>query len=147
MSTAPIDYPPRLLEAAAFLKEHDPAVAEWPPGRYLEWFDCLWRKGCVGVVRQNGSVCAVAVARCVGDIEDALCDNYLHHEDPVAGPFLWVDQIASAHPLGLSHLMAQARKRFGPRTDVGGQVFNRNGQLRKLPWQRVNQLFSSHGLT
>lgn len=143
----PPAYSSRLLDAAAFLKAHDPAVAEWPPERFLPWFDLMWRKGLVGVVGEAGTIRAVGVARCVGDVEDALTDNYLHREDPVAGPLLWVDQLASTHPLGLLLLLAQARSRFGPRTTVSGLVFHRPGKLRMLPWKRVEQLLQHHGLT
>lgn len=137
----------RLIDAATFLRAHDPAVAEWPFDRFLPWFDHHWHRGHVGVVTNHGRVVAVGVARCVGDIEDAICDDYLHLEDPVAGPLLWVDQLASLHPLGLVLLLAQARQRFGPRTNVSGQVFHRPGKLRKLPWKRVEQLLKHHGLT
>lgn len=143
----PIGYSASLLEAAAFLKMHDPAVAEWPLPRLLEWFAHFWRNGQVGVVLEHGHVRAVGVARCVRSVEEAQADPYAHHESPDIGAILWVDQLASRHPLGLPILLAHARARFGPRTTVHGDVFKRPGDLRMVPWNRVERLLQHHGLT
>lgn len=142
----PASYSPRLLEAAAFLKHHDPAVREWPRLRLLQWLAHFWAHGQAGVVRNAGRICAVGVARCVRDQAEAEACAYAHHENPDTGRILWVDQLASVHPLGLPLLLAQARSRFGPRTIVSGHVFKRPGELRMLPWNRVEKLLHHHGL-
>jgi hypothetical protein len=142
-----IGYSQAILEAAAFLRHRDPAVATWPMPRLLEWLAHFWRLGQVGVVTEHGRVRAVGVARCVASIEEAEADEYAHHEAPETGAILWVDQLASDHPLGLPILLAQARSRFGPRAHVSGQVFKRPGALRLVPWVRVERLLKHHGLT
>jgi len=134
-------------EALAFLQIHLRSLADWPPGLLLPWFTWHWRNGGVGIVRHQGRVRAVAVARCVASIAEAQEHAYAHHEDPESGRILWCDQLASEHPLGLSILLAQARLRFGPRATVAGDVFKRPGELRMLPWSRVEKLLHHHGLT
>jgi hypothetical protein len=136
-----------LLEAAAFLKLKCPAMAQWPLPRLLAWFDVFWRDARVGVVRKHGEIVAVGVARCVQSIEEAEEHSYAHHEDPAEGRILWVDQLASDVPLGLPVLLAQARARFGPREQVSGHVFRRPGDLRMVPWNRVERLLSHHELS
>jgi hypothetical protein len=115
--------------------------------RLLEWLAWHWRNGGVGIVLEAGEIRAVGVARCVRSIEEARAEPYAHHEDPDTGRILWVEQLASRHPLGLPILLAQARSRFGPRPTVSGDVFKRPGELRMLPWNRVERLLHHHGLT
>jgi len=134
---------PGIIAVAAFLRRHDPAVAHWPVGRLLAWLRWHWANGGVGIVGQRGRIVAVGVARCVHTIEDAENEAYEHDEK---APMLWVDQLASTHPLGLPLLLAQARTRFGPRETVCGHVFKRPGELRMLPWKRVERLLEHHGL-
>ena len=135
--------PPGLILIAAFLRRHDPAVDHWPPEVLLTWLEWHWRNGGVGIIRAAGRIVAVGVARCVNSQAQAEASAYAHDEK---GALLWVDQLASTHRLGLPLLLAQARLRFGPRKTVSGQVFKRPGELRMLPWKRVERLLSHHGL-
>ena len=143
----PVGHSARLLEAAAFLQSHDPAVRDWPTLRLLQWLAHFWAHGQVGIVTTGSRIRAIGVARCVQSIAEAQAHAYAHHENPDIGRILWVDQLASDHPLGLPLLLAQARSRFGPRSTVSGEVFKRPGELRMLPWNRVEKLLSHHGLT
>lgn len=137
---------PRFLEAAQFLRAALPSVAAWPAPRLLEWLAHWWRLGQVGLVLERQRIRAVGVARCVHSIEAAQADDY-HNDEGELSRILWVDQLASDHPLGLYLLLAQARSRFGPRAMVSGQVLKRPGELRMLPWTRVEKLLHHHGLT
>ena len=137
----------RLIEAATFLKMHDPAVAKWPPEAFLPWFVWHWHNGGVGVIGEGPHIRAVGVARCVKSVKEAEDHPYAHHEEHDTGRILWVDQLASTHRLGLPLLLAQAKQRFGPRTTVQGHVFKRPGELRMLPWNRVEQLLKYHGFS
>jgi hypothetical protein len=134
--------PPGLILIAAFLRRHLPAVDHWAPEVLLVWLEWHWRNGGVGVIRERGRIVAVGVARCVHFRKQAETSPYYHAED---GPLLWVDQLASTHRLGLPLLLAQARLRFGPRKTVSGHVFKRPGELRMLPWKRVEKLLDHHG--
>lgn len=134
--------PPGLMLIAAFLRRHDPAVEHWPVDTLLAWLAWHWRNGGVGVIRAEGRIVAVGVARCLQF--EAQARHPYHHDEN--GPLLWVDQLASTHRLGLPLLLAQARLRFGPRTTVSGHVFKRPGELRMLPWKRVERLLDHHGL-
>lgn len=134
---------PGLILIAAFLRRHLPALDHWPVETLVEWLRWHWSNGGVGVVRDHGRIVAVGVARCVHSVEQAERETYAHDEN---GPLLWVDQLASTHRLGLPILLAQARLRFGPRKTVSGQVFKRPGELRMLPWKRVERILLHHGL-
>lgn len=135
---------PGVFAVAAFLRRHDPAVAHWLPGTLLRWLRWHWQNGGVGIVGHRGQIVAVGVARCVRTLAEGRRDTYAHHEQ--AGMILWVDQLASIHPLGLPVLLTQARERFGPRGTVSGHVFKRSGELRMLPWSRVERILHHHGL-
>lgn len=110
------------------------------------WLWHWWCHAQVGVAGEGGIIRAVGVARCVRTTHEAAAEAYAHHEDATEGSVLWVDQLASTHPLGVPILLAQARTRFGPRNWVSGQVFKRPGELRMLPWNRVERLLQHHGL-
>lgn len=129
---------PALITVAAFLKRHGAGPRRWPREKLLPWLEWHWKNGGVGVVHDRGRVLAAAVARCVNTFDEAD-RHYAHRED---GALLWVDELASIHPHGLSLLLNQARSRFGPRLAVVGHVFNRPGKLRMLPWKTVERLMS-----
>lgn len=136
-----------MLEAAAFLKMHDPAVREWPLPRLLAWLSHFWHAAQVGLVFNDGILMGVGVARCVQSVAEAEAQPYAHHENSDVGRILWCDQLAGRHALVLPLILAQARSRFGPRESVSGHVFKRPGDLRMVPWSRVEKILKHHGLT
>lgn len=122
--------------AATFLQARTPGIREWPRGRFLLWFDWYWRDGRAAVIYDRGAIVAVAVARAMHRPEDAA-DPYFHDE---GAPLIWVDDIASDHPQGISALLQLAAQRFGERTAFAGHVFRHDGRLRFIPWRTVARL-------
>lgn len=136
---------PEQIAVAAFLKRHEKWLRHAKREHFLPFIQWYWRDARIGVVRENGRVRAVALVRAVDEVAQAN-EPYFHAEK---GRIVWIDHIASCHPLGVPILMRQAMQRFGPREAFAGHVFNRDGELRMLPWQVVERMTkqNDHGLT
>lgn len=139
--------PPLLISCAAYLKRHRPETYRHAPREillgHLLWY---WTAGRLGVVLDNGRVVALALARCIEKIDQGK-DPYAHAEQ---GPIVWVEEIVSTHPRGVALLFQQLKQRFGIRHTLAGQVFNRAGELRKLPYELVDRMTQGeqdHGIT
>ncbi|EIQ00750.1 hypothetical protein OpiT1DRAFT_05306 [Opitutaceae bacterium TAV1] len=128
---------PGIIQIAEFFRRHGAAPRGWPVRVLVPWLRWHWRNGGVCVVRAGGRIVAAGVGRCVDSPAEADADLYRHNE---YGAILWVDELASRHPRGLSLLLTLARRRFGPRLAVCGHVFMRPGRLRMLPWKTVEKL-------
>lgn len=138
--------PPTMLQAAAFLKRWAPGLRKAARADLLLFVLWYWSDGRLGMVRDNGRIVAVALARCVDDVIQAS-DPWFHNEQ---GKIVWVDDIVSRHPLGIPLLLQQVRRRFGPREAFAGRVFHRDGELRMLPMRIVERLTTGethHGIT
>lgn len=125
-----------MISAAAFMKRHLPGLRPWPRKTLLEYVGWYWRDARVGIVCDGPRIVAIALARCLNDVEQAK--QTYHHDE--RGRIVWVEHIASVHPLGLPILLRQAMQRFGPREAFAGDVFKREGELRMLPWKTVERL-------
>lgn len=127
---------PTLISIAAFLKRHAPALRKAPRVQLLQFVLWYWTDARVGIIRENGRIVAVAMARCMNDVT--------HHAEPYhhdeAGKIVWVEHIVSRHPAGITMLLQQVRERFGPREAFAGHVFHRDGELRMLPMKVVERL-------
>jgi hypothetical protein len=134
---------PTIEQCAEFLKKHGAGPKVWPPEAVLPWLTWHWKNGGVGIAHDNGEIFAVGVARCLHHLSESDSD-YTHFED---GFVLWCDELASTRPEGISILLSLARDRFGPRLAVVGQVFNRPGKLRMLPWKTVERIITQHFTT
>jgi hypothetical protein len=135
-----------MITLAAFLKRHLPGARRTSRVDLLKWLAWYWSDARVGIVRENGRIVAVALARCLAEPEQAA-DPYFHDEH---GRIVWVQDIVSLHPQGVASLIQTLVRRFGKREALAGQVLNRDGELRKLPWNHVLRFFNggnSHGLT
>lgn len=141
--SAPRPIPPLLVSVAAFLKRHEPWLRHTPRTNLLNFIEWYWRDGRVGIVRENGRIVAVALARATSDPEQTRMCSYYHDEQ---GKIVWIDHIASRHPAGIAILLRHAIQRFGPREAFAGEVFKREGQLRMLPF-RIVERFSQTGDT
>ncbi len=138
--------PPTLIGLAAFMKRYCPACRTWPREVLLSYLGWFWRDGRIGILQVDGRIVAAALVRCVNDIAEAD-QQYFHDEQ---AKIAWVDDIVSRHPLGVPALFKMAMHRLGPREAFAGKVFNRDGELRMLPWEFVERLTlraSTHGLT
>lgn len=139
-------HPPTLISTAAFLKRQALGFRREPREKLLPFLNWYWKDGRIGIVREGPRILAVAVARCLAAIEQA--NEPYHHED--TGEIVWIDAIASRHPLGIPFLLRQAQLRFGPRRAYAGHVFKRDGELRMLPTKTVERLtmnLQHHGIT
>ena len=139
---------PTLIRTAAFLKRWAPGLRHWKRAALLNFVGWYWTDARAGIVHDHGRIVAVALARCVSHLEQA--DAPYYHDE--TAPIVWVDDIVSRHPLGITLLLGQVRQRFGTREAFAGRVFNRDGELRMLPF-RVLERFSQppgdshHGFT
>ncbi len=129
---------------ALFLLRHAAGPRNWPPLLLLSWLRWHWARGHVGIIRNGSTILAVGVARCVNSVAEAQADPYACDEE---GAILWVDELATHHPDGLSLLLTQAQQRFGTRTKLCGRVSKRPGELRMLPWSTVVKLTRRHVCT
>lgn len=140
--------PPTDVQVAAFLKRRV-GIFRWVKRAPLLGMVIWYRKVAgLGIMRVDGKIVAVAQARCVRSIEQAMADQWAHDEE--TGRIIWVENIASLHPDGIRVLLAQAGRRFGQREAFAGQVFSRSGELRMLPWNvvaRLTQDIKDHGLS
>lgn len=128
--------PPSLLDVCRFLRRHLPARRAQERRGFARWVLWYWRDARVGVVHSSGTIVAVCLARCIHAPAEAE-QPYAHDE---RAPLVWVQDIASQHPLGIPVLLRQAVDRFGPREAFGGHVFSRSGELRMLPYRTVLRL-------
>lgn len=137
---------PTIISAAAFLKRREPWLRHATRARLLDFIGWYWRDARVGIVCDGAKILAIALARCVDDVAEARRDPFLHRPE---GRLVWVEHIASVHPLGIPLLLKQALDRFGPREAFSGEVFKRDGELRMLPLRYVERLadIALHGLT
>jgi hypothetical protein len=137
---------PSILSVCAFLKRRAPGYRHAKRGPLLEFVGWYWRDARIGIVREHGRIVAVALARCVHDVKEG--DDPFRHDE--AAPIVWVDDIVSRHPQGIGLLLQQVRQRFGPREAFAGRVFNRDGELRMLPFRIVDKITTGdlhHGPT
>lgn len=130
---------PIIISIAAFLKRREPWLRHAPREHLLSFIEWYWRDARVGVVREAGRIVAVALARATSDLARTKAEPYYHDE---AGRIVWLDHIASRHPQGIPHLLAQARQRFGEREAYAGDVFKREGELRMLPQRLIERLIA-----
>ncbi len=137
---------PTLIGLAAFVKRRVPAMRNCPRDLLLKVLQWYWNDGRVGILQVDGRIVAAALVRAVDTTDEAEADRYFHKEE---GRLIWVDDIASTHPLGIPELLKMAMRRFGPRDAFAGHVLNRAGELRMLPWKTVERLTeaSENGLT
>jgi hypothetical protein len=105
----------------------------------VEWH-C--RVAACAVMRAGGRIVAVALGRCVRSVEQAEADRWAN--DEAEGRIIWVQHIVSLHPDGIGVLLMQAARRFGRRDAFAGHVYLRDGQLRMLPWNVVERLFTEN---
>ena len=126
----------RLIALAAFFKRHTPALRRWPRKDLLAMLEWYWRDARVGIVMAHGKIVAAALARCI-DHPDQAKSPWWHDE---SGQIVWIENIASKHPSGITALLNIACQRFGPKKAFSGSVFKRNGELRMLPWNSVLRL-------
>jgi len=129
---------PTPIQIAAFLKRYSPHWRNTPRERLVPVVEWYHRDARVGVLRSGGNIVAVALARAMHSTDEA--DTPYHHDE--SGKIVWIDNIVSRHPEGISQLLSMAMRRFGPREAFAGHVFNRAGQLRMLPWKTVERLAS-----
>jgi|GEM_PF-4646756 hypothetical protein len=134
---------PTTLQIAAFLKRRLPAMRTASRQVLTSLIDWHTRVGGCGVLRKDGRIVAVALARCVGTTAEAEADRWAHREGE-DGKIIWVQHIVSLHPRGIGLLLAQAAQRFGRREVFAGHVYSRDGQLRMLPWNVVERLFTEN---
>ena len=128
--------PPSLLDVCRFLRSHLPARRAQERRGFARWVLWYWRDARVGVVHDAGQIVAVGLARFIHSPAEAD-QPYAHDE---AGPLVWVQDIASDHPLGIPILLRQTLQRAGPREAFAGHVFSRSGELRMLPFRTVQRL-------
>ena len=131
--------PPGLLDVCRFLRSHLPARRAQERRGFARWVFWYWRDARVGVVHNAGQIVAVCLARCIHSPAEAD-QPYAHDE---AAPLVWVQDIASDHPLGVPCLLKQSLGRFGRREAFCGHVFSRSGELRMLPYRTVLRLSES----
>jgi len=136
---------PSIISICAFLKRRAPGFRTAQRAALVAFVLWYWRDGRVGVIREHGRIVAIALARCVHDVKQAA-EPYYHDEK---APIVWVDDIVSRHPQGITLLLKHALQRFGPREAFAGHVFDRAGELRMLPIRVVERLIGdpAHGLT
>jgi hypothetical protein len=134
---------PTPVQIAAFLKRHLPVLRKTPRAVLLSVVGWYQNVGVVGVVREKGRIRAVALARCVRTMEEGAAERW-SHEEGAEGKIIWVQHIVSLHPAGIGLLLAQAAQRFGRRDAFAGHVYSRDGQLRMLPWNVVERLFTDN---
>lgn len=128
------------LAAAAFLKKHCPALrgCAWRKlAPMVEWYA---RVAGLGVMRVDGVITGVALARCVDGEAEARAAIWAHHEDKSTGRYVWVENMACSHPAGMGGLVRLAAKRFGRREAFIGNHFSRDGRLRMLPWEFLERI-------
>jgi hypothetical protein len=126
------------VQVAAFVRRRMAALRKVDRAellRIVEWYRCV---AGLGVMRVDGKIVAVAMARCVPTMEAAQAEEWLNDEE--GGKIVWVQHIASLHPRGIETLLRQAMRRFGQREAFAGSVFSRAGELRMLPWNVVARL-------
>jgi hypothetical protein len=128
---------PTTIQIAAFMKRHLAAVKSTPREILLSLVEWYTRVAIVGVMRMDGRIVSVALARCVKSVDQAEADPWANDED---GQIIWVQHIVSQHPAGLGVLLTQALQRYGRRAAFAGRVFLRDGELRMLPWTVVERL-------
>jgi hypothetical protein len=139
---------PSNIQLAAFAKRHLRALRYTRREPLVKMVDWYAHVAGLGVMRVDGKLVAIAMARCVQSIAQALEEPWAHDED--AGKVIWVENIVSLHPAGIGVLLTQAMQRFGRRDAFAGRVFSRAGELRMLPFsvvERLTQNPTSHGLT
>jgi hypothetical protein len=89
------------------------------------------------VVDEAGRLCGVALGRFINSPEQGP-QNYVHYED---GKLVWVDVIACRRREAIALMVAEMIRRWGQREAIGGNVFNRAGELRMFPMNRLQQFF------
>lgn len=136
---------PTLLDVCRFLRRHAPGLVGGRLKGLAHWIGWYWCDARIGIVRSGESIVAVALARCLDRPEQAE-EPYFHNE---AGQIVWVQDVVSCHPEGLSILLLHAIQRFGPREAFAGRVFHRAGELRMIPWKTVQRFLTGghHGLS
>lgn len=128
--------PPSEISIAAFLKRFSREnYRDMPRERILRIVAWYWRDGRCGVTRAAGKIVAIALVRCINTVEEAE-KPYFHDEK---APIVWVDDIISRHPQGMGELYRLAERRFGRRESFAGTVFQRDGELRMLPWKVIQR--------
>ena len=128
---------PTLIQVCAFIKRHYKPARLWTREQLVPFVEWYWLDARAAVIRERGRIVALAMARCMNTLEEAT--EPFHHNE--AGQIVWIDDIVSLHPNGIGALMTLASQRFGEREWFAGHVFNRNGELRKLPWKLVDRIF------
>lgn len=93
-----------------FIREHHTGTLAWPAGRLEEYVRWHLGIGGVGVIRNNGAISGVALARLVRD--PATAKDWQYDED---GQTVYVDMAVSTNPAALARMWILILKRFGVR--------------------------------
>jgi hypothetical protein len=137
---------PSFMTVCRYLRRHAPGLRSGSTKGLAHCVAWYWRDARLGIVHAAGNIVAVALARCIDQIGQEK-EPYFHNE---AGRIVWVQDICSEHPLGITCLLQHAIARFGQRDTFAGHIFSRNGELRVLPFSTVQRLTTgvhAHGLT
>jgi hypothetical protein len=142
----PGTFPPMVISVAAFLKRREPWLRHAKREQLLQLVNWYWRDGRVGVVRREGRIVAVALARASADLRETRANPWYHDEQ---GNVVWVEHIAATTPEGVPVLFGLAAQRFGKREAYAGEVFKRGGELRMLPSAIIERIAGGqiHGFT
>ena len=120
------------MSALEFVEASGVPESMWP--NFREWFNWHAERGLVGVARDGEKIAGVAVARCIGNGQEA--DHYAHSED---GDRVFVDLTVTSLDGKSNTLSRKALKcllsilwdRFGPRRRI---TFKRNGVYKEYDY-------------
>lgn len=130
--------PLNVIQVAAFIKRHWPAARTETRKNLIHWAGWhMQRQLIVTVVDEMGRLCGLAMGRLLNEPEEAAM-AWLSHEN---GKIVWVDLVLAKRPEVMPLLVTALGRRWGDRETVGGNVFQRCGELRMFPMNRLQQFF------